>query len=135
MPPQQTSHQMLLDGAQPAHAHALPELMEHPGGGQCVSQPGEAPPRRLFGQLRHQQVERMRGGQQHQQMRAPQLRRTQGVPPTAGEVARANLGDEVIGGIGTQQFKQPAGADRRQSQTHARTLTQTSAHNTPLVLA
>lgn len=77
----------------------------------------------------------MRGGQHRQQMRAPQLRRTQGVPPPAGEVARANLGKEVIRCVGTQQFEQASGADGRQSQTHAQTLTQTSAHDTPLVSA
>jgi hypothetical protein len=77
----------------------------------------------------------MRGRQHRQQMRAPQLRRTQGVPPPAGEAARANLGNEVIGCVGTQEFEQAAGADGRQSQTHARTLTQTSLHDTPLVSA
>jgi hypothetical protein len=126
---------MLVDGAQPAHTHGLPKLMEHSGCGQCVSQPGEAPPRGLFGQLCHEQIERMRGRQHRQQMCAPQLRRTQGVPPTAGKVARANLGNEIVGDVRTHQFKQAAGADRRQSQTHAGTLTQTRRHNTPLVSA
>jgi hypothetical protein len=105
---------MLVDGPQPVHTHRLSKLMEHPGRGQCGSQPGEAPPGGLFGQLRHEQIERMRGGQHRQQMRAPQLRRTQGVPPPAGKVARANLSNEIIGGIGTHQFKQLAGADGRQ---------------------
>jgi hypothetical protein len=126
---------MLIDGAQTADAHASPKLMQHPGGGQRVPQPGEASPRDLFGQLLHEQVERMRGRQHRQQMSAPQLRRTQGVPPTAGKVARANLGNEVIGYVGTQQFEQAAGADRGQSQTHARTLTQTSLRDTLLVSA
>ena len=54
---QQPPHQMLIDGAQPAHAHRLPKLMEHSGGGQRAPQPGEAPPRNLFGQLRHQEIE------------------------------------------------------------------------------
>jgi hypothetical protein len=135
LPPQQTLHQMLIDGAQTADAHAPPKLMQHPGGGQRVPQPGKAPPRDLFGQLPHEQVERMRGRQHRQQMSAPQLRRTQGVPPTAGKVAWANLGNEVIGRAGTQQFEQAAGADRRQSQTHARTLTPTFLHDTPFVSA
>jgi len=134
-PPQQALDQMLVDGAQPAHTHGLPKLMEHPGRGQCAPQPGETPPRGLLGQLRHEQIERMRGRQHRQQMRAPQLCRTQGVPPTAGKVARANLGNEIIGGIGTHQFEQLAGADGRQSQTHARTLTQPLQQNTPLVSA
>ena len=104
---------MLIDRAQSADAHAAPKLMEHPGGGQRAPQPGEAPPRDLFGQLRHDQIERMRGGQHRQQMRAPQLGRTQGVPPSARELAWTNRSDEVIGGVGTQQFEQLAGADRR----------------------
>jgi hypothetical protein len=73
----------------------------------------------LFGQLCHEQIEGMRGRQHRQQMRAPQLRRTQGMPPPAGKVARANLGNEIVGDVRTHQFEQLAGADGRQSQTHA----------------
>jgi len=113
LPPQQPSHEMLIDVAQSAHAHRLTKLMHHPGGGQCAAQPGEAPPRGLFGQLCHHQIERMRGRQGHQQMRAPELRRTQGVTPPTCEIARANLGNEIIRGVGTQQFEQAVGADGR----------------------
>jgi hypothetical protein len=132
---QQSSHQMLLDAPQSINADRLPKLMEHPGGGQRAPQPGETPPRRLFGQLRQDQIEGMRGSQHGQQMSPPQLGRTQGVPPAPGKTARTNLSDKVIRGVGTQQFKQPVGADGRQSQTHAQTLTQTCTHNTPLVSA
>src|ERR1035437_1521354 len=52
------------------------------------------------------QIERMRGRQHRQQMRAPQLRRTQGVPPPASKLARANLGNVVIRGVRTHQFQQ-----------------------------
>ena len=135
LPSQQPSHQMLIDGAQCAHAHALPKLMEHPGRGQGAPQPGEASPRDLFGQLRHEQIERMRGGQHCQQMRTPQLRGTQGVPSPTRALAWTNLGNEVIGSVGTQQFKKLAGADRRQNQTQARTLTHPPALATPLVSA
>jgi len=126
---------MLIDAAQSTHTHGLTKLMEHPGGGRPAPQPGETLPRGLFGQLRHQQIERMRGRQRRQQVRAPQLCRTQSVTPPTGEVARANLGNEIIGSVRTQQFKQPVGANRRQSQTHPQTLPQTSAPNTPLVSA
>jgi hypothetical protein len=112
--PHQTAHQMLIDGTQPVHAQTMPKLMQHPGGGQGVPQPGEAPPRGLFRQLGHDQIERMRGGQHRQQMRTPQLGRTQSVSPPASEMARANLSDKVIRGIGTQQFEQAVGAHRRQ---------------------
>jgi hypothetical protein len=126
---------MLIDGPQPADPDRLPKLMEHPGRGQCGSQPGEAPPRGLFGQLPHQQIERMCGGQHRQQMRAPQLRRTQGVPPPACKTTWTNPGNEVIGRVRAHQFKQMVGAHGRQSQTHVQTLTQSCRHNTPLVSA
>jgi hypothetical protein len=90
---------MPVDGAQCADAHTLPKLMEHPGRGQRATQPGEPSPHRLFGQLRHEEIERMRGGQHRQQMRAPQLRRAQRVPPPTRELAWANLGNEVIGSV------------------------------------
>lgn len=135
LPSQQPPHQMLIDGAQCADSHALPKLMEHPGRGQRATQPGESSPRRLFRQLRHEQIERMRGGQHRQQMRAPQLSGTQRVPPPTRGLTRTNPGNEVIGSVGTQQFKKMAGADRRQNQTHARTLTHTPPLDTPLVSA
>lgn len=89
--------------------------MKHPSRGQRATQPGEASPRSLFWELRQEEIERMRGGQHRQQMRAPQLSGTQRVPPPARTLARKNLGDEVIGSVGTQQFKKMAGADRRQN--------------------
>jgi len=109
---------MLIDVAQSAHARGLTKLMQHPGGGHRAPQPGEAPPCGLFRQLRREEIERMRGSQHRQQMGAPQLRRTQIVTSAAGEVARANFGDEVIRGVGTQQFEQAVGANRRQSEAH-----------------
>jgi len=135
LPMQQPPHQMLIDAAQSAHAHRLTKLMQHPGGGQRAPQPGETPPRRLFRQLRRDQIERMRRSQHGQQMRAPQLRRTHIMTPTAGESARANLRNEIIGGVRTHQFEQAVGANRRQSQTHARTLPHSSAQDTPPVSA
>jgi hypothetical protein len=126
---------MLIDGPQPADPDRLPKLMEHPSSGRCVSQAGEPPPRGLFEQLPHQQIERMRGGQHRQQMRAPELRRTQGVPPPASKTTWTNLGNEVIGCVRTHHFKQMVGAHRWQSQTHVQTLTQSCQQNTPLVSA
>jgi hypothetical protein len=49
LPPQQPPHQMPVDDTQASHAHALPKLMQHPGGGQRAPQMGEPPPRGLFG--------------------------------------------------------------------------------------
>jgi hypothetical protein len=135
VPMQQSFHQMLLDAPQTPDADRLPKLMAPPGGGPRAPQPGETPPRRLFRQLRHDQIEGMRGRQHGQQMGPPQLRGTQNVTASASEVARTNLGDEGIGRVRTQQFKQAAGANGRQSQTQDRTLTQTVTDNTPLVSA
>lgn len=128
---QQSSHQMLLDAPQSADADQLPKLMEHPGGGQRAPQPGETPPRRLFRQLGHDEIEGMRGRQHGQQMGPPQLRGTQNVTASASACARTKLGDEVIGSVRTQQFKQAVGANGRQNQTHVRTLTHTPPHTTP----
>jgi uncharacterized protein (DUF2252 family) len=85
---EQLAQQMLIDLAQSAHAHSLPKLMEHPHARPMPTQSAEAAPGRLFGKLGHHQVERMRRGQQRQQMHPPQLRRTQGTPASTGELAR-----------------------------------------------
>jgi hypothetical protein len=99
---QQPSHEMLIDLTQSAHAHRLTKLMQHPGGGQGAPQPGKTPPRGLFWQLRCKEIEGMCGGQHRQQMGAPKLCRAQIVTSSAGEVTRANLGDEVIRSVRTQ---------------------------------
>jgi hypothetical protein len=107
------SHQMPIDGPQPVDAGLPPKLVEHPGGRQHAAQPGEVPPGGLLRQLGHHQIERMRGRQHCQQMRAPQLRCTQGMSPTARKVTRTDLANEVIGNVRTHQFKQVVGAHRR----------------------
>jgi hypothetical protein len=71
LPTQQPSHQMLIDLPQSAHAHLAAKLMQHPRRRPHAPQPGEPPPSGLFGQLRHDQIERMRGRQSRQQMHAP----------------------------------------------------------------
>jgi hypothetical protein len=75
--PEQSLQQMLVDPAQTAHPDLLTKLLQHPHSRPMPTQPAEAPPSSLFGQLRHHQVERMSRGQQSQQMHAPQLGRTQ----------------------------------------------------------
>jgi len=74
--PQQPSQQMLVDAPQAAHAEVVAKFMEHPRRGAMPAQPSKPSPRRLLGQLRHDQVQRMGGGQQRQQMHAPKLRCT-----------------------------------------------------------
>jgi hypothetical protein len=96
---QQSLQQMLIDPAQTADRDLLPKLVQHPHPGPVTAQPAEPTPCRLFGQLGHDQIERMRRSQQRQQMRAPQLRRAQRTPPPAGELARAQLVNEFVGHI------------------------------------
>ena len=85
---QQAAQQMLVDPPQPAHAHLLAELGKHPRARELSPQPGEAAPGRLFGQLCHDQVEGVGGGQHCQQMRAPKLGGAQVMSPATGNRAR-----------------------------------------------
>jgi len=80
---------MLIDLAQSAHSDLLAKLMQHPCARPMPTQPTEPSPSGLFGQLRHHQVERMRGGQQRQQMHAPQLRRAEGTATPTSKLPRA----------------------------------------------
>jgi len=104
---------MLVDPPQPAHAHLLAELRKHPRRRELSPQPGEPAPGGLFGKLRHDQVEGVGGGEHRQQMRAPELGRTQVMTPSAGESARTKFGDEVIGHIIGKHFEQGNGANGR----------------------
>lgn len=119
LPMQQAAQQMLVDPPQPAYPHLLAELREHPRRREMAAQPGEPSPGRLFGQLRHDQVQGVGGGQHRQQMHAPELCGAQVMPPPSGESARTNSGDEVIGHITGKPFEQGNGADRRQRVHHA----------------
>lgn len=97
---EQALQQMLIDPAQAADPDLLAKLVQHPHARPMVAQPTEPTPRGLFGQLGHDQIERMRRRQQRQQMQAPQLRRTQGATPPAGELAWAQIVDERVGHAG-----------------------------------
>ena len=119
LPMQQAAQQMLVDPPQPAHAHLLAELRKHPRARELSPQPGEPSPSGLFGQLCHDQVQGMGGGQHRQQVRAPELGGAQAMPPSAGEGARSASGDEVIGNIIGKHFEQGNGANGRQRGNHA----------------
>jgi hypothetical protein len=109
---QQSLQQMLIDPAQSTDADPLPKFVQHPHPRPVAAQPAEPTPRRLFGQLGHDQIERMRRSQQRQQMRAPQLRRAQRTPPPTGEQARTQIVNEVVGHIRRDQVEQAVGASR-----------------------
>lgn len=110
---------MLVDAPQAAHAEVITELMEHPRRGTTAAQSRKPSPGRLLGQLRDDEVQRMGGSQEHEQMHAPELRRAQSVTATARAFTRAELGNAVIGHVRIQPFEQRARADRRQRWSHA----------------
>jgi len=129
---QQPAQQMLVDAPQPAHAHPLAELREHPRRWELPPQPGELSPSGLFGQLGHDQVEGAGGSQPRQQMGAPKLSGAQVMSSAPGESAWTQVGDKGIGHITGKQFEQGNGAHGRQRGGHARTLTEPAAADTPL---
>ena len=129
---QQPPQQMLIEPPQSAHADLLAKFMQHPRRRQLAAQPGKPSPRGLFGQLRHQQVQGTGGRQPRQQMHAPELGRTQVVATPAGESAGQKFADEAIGYVVANLFEQGVGANRRQRDAHALTLTEPSALATPL---
>jgi hypothetical protein len=110
---------MLIDPAQPAHPDLLTKLLQHPHPRPMPTQPAEAPPSSLFGQLRHHQVERVGRGQQCQQMRTPQLRRTQSATTPTRKSPWAKIVDESVRNIRGQQIQQAMGAGWRKNITHA----------------
>jgi hypothetical protein len=104
---------MLVDPPQTADADLLAKLRQHARLRPLATQSGKPLPAGLFGQLCHEQVERVGGGQHRQQMRAPQLRRTQFMPPTTCGTARTKRCNKVVGHIVGNQFQQSIGAHRR----------------------
>ena len=68
-------------------------------------------------------------------MHAPELGRTQVMATPAGESAGQKFGDEIVGHVVGNLLEQGVGANRGQSEAHARTLTEPSALATPLVSA
>ncbi len=126
---------MLVDPTQPTGANLLPKLVQHPGPGPVPAQPAKPTPSGLFGQLSHDQIQRMRRSQHRQQMHAPQLRRTEGAASSAGELARAQIGDERVGHMRRNQIQQAVGPDGRKHRRHAPTLPEPPRPTNPPVMA
>jgi len=124
LPTQQPFQQVLIDLPQALDADLLPKLVQHPHAGPVPTQATEALPSGLFGQLSDHQIERVRRGQQRQQMHAPQLGGTQRAGPPAGAMTRAQLVDEPVGHIRRQQLQQAMGPSGWKNRSHARTLTE-----------
>jgi|SRR5208282_2614923 len=111
---QQTPQQMPIDLAQAAHPRLLAKLVEHARRWPLAAQPGKPSPDGLFGELRHEEVQRMSGGQPRQQMHPPELRRAQLMTAATRESARTKLGNEVVGNVIGKPLKQSVSANRRQ---------------------
>jgi len=116
---EQALQQVLIDPAQAADPDLLTKLVQHPHPGPVAAQPAEPTPSGLFGQLSHDQIERMRRSQQRQQMHAPQLRPTEGAAPPASELARTQIVDESVGHVGRNQVQQVVSASGRKQNSHA----------------
>lgn len=84
-------------------------------GAMAMAQPSKIPPSALLGQQLGQQIERMHRGQKRQQMRAPELGRTELPMRAAQGMCAATLVDEVVGDVWIKQAEQLVGAGDRQA--------------------
>jgi hypothetical protein len=130
-PAQQPPQEMLIDPPQTTHAGLRAKLVEHARGWQRPPQAGKSPPCGLFGQLGRQQIEGVGARQHRQQMHPPKLRRTQLMPPPAGEGAWTNLRNGIVRHVWGQKFQQRVSADRRQRIHRDRILTGNDPSVTP----
>jgi hypothetical protein len=124
----QRLEQMLVDAAQPGHAHAGAELVHHPHVGHpaLAAQAGELSPRALFRQHLDQQIHGMHRGEQAQQVNAKELGCGVFAMPPAGVAVRPAFVDEIVGDEGSQEFEQRRGAGGRKIGIHGH---QTTAGN------
>ena len=81
----------------------------------AMAQPGKAAPSALFGQHRREQIERMHGCQQRQQVDAPELGRAQLPARAAHRASAPMLVDEVVGNVRIQDVEQSARAGHRKA--------------------
>ena len=92
---------MFVDASQSGHAQVVAKLVEHAHVGHrvAIGQMGKAPPVPLLGEHLQQQIERVHRRQQRQKMDAPQLGRTENLPPSASWPAGQQLVDEIVGNV------------------------------------
>jgi hypothetical protein len=103
-----------LPQSQDPHAGAKGVEDANIGSALAMAQPGEIPPSALLGQQLGQQVERMHGGQQRQQMHAPELGGAELPTRAADGTCAPALVDEVVGNVWIEQVEQLVGAvDRK----------------------
>jgi hypothetical protein len=113
---------MLVDLAQPAHAHTDAKLVQHSHVGHLVlpAQASELSPRALFRQHLDQQIQGPHRRKQTQQVHAKELGGGVRPPPSAGGAVRPTGVDEIVGDEGIQKFEQRGCAGRGQVGVHAR---------------
>ena len=80
----------------------------------AMAQAGKAAPGALLRQHRREQIQRMDGGQQRQQMRAPELRRAESPARAAIWTEAETFVDEIVGNIRIEQMEQTVGAGHRE---------------------
>jgi hypothetical protein len=112
----------IVDLPQSHHAQAGAKRVEEAnvGHSMAMAQPGERTPGALFWQQVHQQIERMHGSQQRQQMHAPELG---GAELPARATVRTPVPafvDEVVRNVWIQQVEQMAATGQRKAVHGAR---------------
>jgi hypothetical protein len=115
---------MRVDPPQSLHANATAKLVQdaHAGHLSLAAQTGEISPGTLLRQELDQQVHRMHGSEQTQQMDPIKLGRTVISPPPAGVAARPTLVDEIVGHERVEQFQQGGRAGRGKIGIHTHSL-------------
>jgi len=111
-----------IDLPQPHDAHARTKRIKDANvrGAMAITEPGKIPPRALFRQQLGQQVERMHWCQKRQQMRAPELGRTELPARTANGPHVPAVVDEVVRHVWIEQSEQLVGAGDRKAVHGAR---------------
>ena len=111
---------MLVDPAQPSHPHPLAKLMQQPRLRQSITvvQMGKATPASLFGQHLDQQIERVHGRHERQQMHPPKLGGSKEPTPATTVRLRKLLVDPGIGNVGRESLEQCLGSGSWQQRIH-----------------
>ena len=108
----QRVQQLLVDPSQPADAHPFAKLVQHAHvrDGSPIGQVREPSPGSLFGQQLQQEVERVDGSEQGQEVDSPQLGRAKAGSAAASVRERKGLIDELVGDVRREFVEQSGGA-------------------------
>jgi hypothetical protein len=113
--------QLLVDPPQSAYTEPLAKLVQHAdiGNGSAVGQVGESSPRSLFGQHVQQQVERVGGCEQGQEVDSPQLGRVEDGSASWPARGGKDLIDELVGDVWREFVQESCGAGGWEKRVHA----------------